>query len=270
MSLVRLIWRYKLLIVGLSLLSGALAAVLGLAAKEVFRAEVVIAEADHEGLGGSASLVGQIGGLASLAGVSIGEGSKNREAKALLRSRRLAEEFIRRYELLPVLFPNPSPDKPATVWYGVRRFKGTMLNVREDTRTEMITISMSAGNPKDAARWANSYVALANELMRKRAIEEASRNVTYLEGQIAKTNVVELQRLMYKLVENEAKTLMLANARPEYAFTTVDPAVAPELRSSPQRTLMVLFGLTLGFFAGVAAAFGHQTYRRHRQRTAEG
>jgi len=265
MSLIRLIWRYKILVAGLSLLFGVIAAVVGLVSKEIFRAEVVVTEADHEGLGGPGSLMGQIGGLASLAGVNIGEGSKNREAKALLRSRRLAEEFIKRYDLLPILFPHPTPDKPATVWHGVRRFRGKMLNVREDTRTQMITITMSAGNAKDAARYANGYVALVNELMRNRAIDEATRNVKYLKEQIEKTDVVELQRLLYKLVENEAKTLMLANARPEYAFTTVDPAVPPEERSSPQRTLMVLFGLVLGFVIGVGAAFGHDVYRRNRQ-----
>jgi uncharacterized protein involved in exopolysaccharide biosynthesis len=265
MSLIRLIWRYKVLIAASSLLFGVAAAVAGLMAKEIFRADIVVTEADHEGLGGTANLLGQIGGLASLAGVNIGEGSKNREAKAVLRSHRLAEEFIRRYQLLPILFPHPSPGKPATLWYGVRRFKKTMLNIREDTRTEMTTITLSAGNPKDAARYANGYVALANELMRSRAIDEATRNVKYLERQIEQTSVVELQRLMYKLVENETKTLMLANARPEYAFTTVDPAVPPELRSSPQRTLMVLFGLVLGFTIGVGAAFGHHLYRRNRQ-----
>jgi uncharacterized protein involved in exopolysaccharide biosynthesis len=265
MSLIRLIWRYKILVAGLSLLFGVIAAVVGLVSKEIFRAEVIVTEADHEGLGGPGSLMGQIGGLASLAGVEIGEGSRNREAKALLRSRRLAEEFIRRYDLLPVLIPHPTPDKPATVWHGVRRFKARMLNVREDTRTQMITITISAGNAKDAARYANGYIALANELMRTRAIDEATRNVKYLEAQIEKTSVVEIQRLMYKLVENETKTLMLANARPEYAFTTVDPAVPPEERSSPQRTLMVLFGLVLGFVIGVGAAFSHDVYRRNRQ-----
>lgn len=268
MGLIRLIWRYKVLIGASSLLFGAIAAVVGLMAENIFRADVVVAEAEHEGLGGSANLLGQIGGLAGLAGVNVGEGAKNREAKALLRSNRLAEEFIRRYDLLPILFPHPSKQKPATLWYGVRRFKKTMLNVREDTRTEMTTITVSAGNPKDAARYANGYIALANELIRTRAIDEASRNVKYLEGQIEKTNVVELQRLMYKLVENETKTLMLANARPEYAFTTVDPAVPPELRSSPQRTLLVLFGLVLGCMIGLGAAFGHSVYRRHRPAAA--
>jgi len=51
---------------------------------------------------------------------------------------------------------------------------------------------------------------------------------------------------MYDLIEQETKTLMLANARTEYAFTIVDPAVAPEVRIQPKRTLMALGGLVAG------------------------
>ena len=53
---------------------------------------------------------------------------------------------------------------------------------------------------------------------------DSSRNIQYLKDQIAKTDVVQLQGVMYSLVEAEMKTLMLANARSEYAFTVVDPA----------------------------------------------
>jgi uncharacterized protein involved in exopolysaccharide biosynthesis len=261
-ALISVIWQRKLLVAGITLLGAVGFAIAALTAREVFRAEVVIAVSEDEGLGGTASLMGRIGGLASLAGVNIGEGARDRESKALLRSRRLAEAFIQRYNLLPVLFPNPSPGKPATLWFGVRRLRATVLNIREDTRTQLITVTMSAGNPKDAALWANGYAALANELMRERAIGEASRNIKYLEEQIEKTNVLEMQRLMYSLVENETKTLMLANARAEYAFTTVDPATPPELRSSPQRTLMVLFGVVLGFFVGVGVACGLHFLRK--------
>jgi uncharacterized protein involved in exopolysaccharide biosynthesis len=64
-----------------------------------------------------------------------------------------------------------------------------------------------------------------------------------------------LRRVIYNLIENETKTLMLANAREEYAFAVVDPAVPPELRISPRRRVMVLVGLMLGLVLGTLAAF---------------
>jgi uncharacterized protein involved in exopolysaccharide biosynthesis len=47
---------------------------------------------------------------------------------------------------------------------------------------------------------------------------------------------------------------MLANARREYAFTVVDPAVPPELRYYPRRTAMVVIGAIAGLLLGIAAA----------------
>jgi uncharacterized protein involved in exopolysaccharide biosynthesis len=48
---------------------------------------------------------------------------------------------------------------------------------------------------------------------------------------------------------------MLANVRAEYAFTVIDPAVAPEVRVSPQRVVIV-FGCTLiGLLVGAAVAY---------------
>jgi LPS O-antigen subunit length determinant protein (WzzB/FepE family) len=67
---------------------------------------------------------------------------------------------------------------------------------------------------------------------------------------------------MYNLIETETKTLMLANARVEYAFTVVDPAVAPEIRTSPKRKLIVLSGGVLGGLFGVFAVFVINIFRQ--------
>ena len=58
---------------------------------------------------------------------------------------------------------------------------------------------------------------------------------------------------------------MLANARADYAFTVVDPAVAPELASKPKRRLMVLTGIALGIVLGALFIFGRDTVRRYQR-----
>jgi hypothetical protein len=114
-----------------------------------------------------------------------------------------------------------------------------------------------------ASRWANDFVGLANNLLRERAIQESTRNIEFLNKQLAQTTVVEIQHVMYQLIENETKNLMLAHGRLEYAFTVVDPAVPPELRFSPRRTLMVISGLFIGGFLGSLIAWARKTLRRH-------
>jgi uncharacterized protein involved in exopolysaccharide biosynthesis len=261
-SVIRWLWSHKFVLIATSLLGCGVAIMLGLRAPEIYRAETVVIEANKGGLGAS-SFMNQLGGIAGLAGINLDAGDSSHHDRALLRSRTLAATFIERNKLLPVLFPDPK-SKNATLWFGVQRFKGQMLGIREDTRTELITISMRARDPDKAAAWANAYVALANELARSTAIEESTRNIAYLRTEIAKTEVAELQRVLFQLVESESKTLMLANARPEYAFSIIDRAVRPDIRDSPQRTVMAIFGLVAGFLVGVFVIFCMGLLRRVR------
>jgi len=258
----RWLWSHRRALIVGSVLGLAVAVVWALLAPEIYRAEVVVAEANAKGMS-SGSLMGRLGGIASLAGINLEGDETGKQDRALLKSRRLAEEFIVRRKLLPILFTRASPKN--TLWFGVRRLKERMLEIKEDTRTELITVTISARDAQQAADLANGYVALANEMARTRAIEEASSNVAYLQAQIAKTEVAELQRVLYQLVESETKTLMLASARPQYAFRVIDPAVKPGMRDSPKRAVMSLMGMLIGFLLGVAFVHMRGMFARLRQ-----
>jgi uncharacterized protein involved in exopolysaccharide biosynthesis len=253
-DLIRQAWAYKHLILVVTTCCAIAALAYALVARPIYRAEVVVTEVRDVGMSGLGTLAGQLGGLASLAGVnlSIADGAE-REAQAVLRSRRLVEEFVRRNELVPLLLSNSR--KSPTIWRAVERFRKKVLMIREDRRNGTIIVAIDWSDPVVAARWANGFVVLANELNRVRALDDATRNIAFLNEQIAKTNVVGVQRVMYQLIETETKTLMLASGRTEYAFTIVDPAVPPELRTSPQRTLIVMGGALLGLLLGGFAAF---------------
>lgn len=255
------LWNYRILIASVIAVCAIVAAVVALITKPVYRADVVITEV-RDNMSGTGSLVGQLGGLASLAGVNLAANTPGRESRAFLQSRSLVEAFVKRYNLLPELYKNAK--KPPTMWLAVKKFRDNVLLVKEDTRKGTTTVSVNWTDPDTAARWANDLIALLNELLRHRAIDQAKRNIAYLNQQIAATNIVELQRVMYNLIETETKTLMLANVRVEYAFEVVDPAVAPEIRIRPKRALIVAFGVVLGFLIGAIAALSHNAIRRNK------
>jgi LPS O-antigen subunit length determinant protein (WzzB/FepE family) len=229
----RALWDFKYVIVSISSLFVLASLYIALTATPIFRADIVVAKVSDANLTGAASLANQFGGLGRLVGMNLGQGGSGREAQAVLESRRLVEEFIKRNDILNEL--SPDEGDLLTLWSAVTRFR---------------------------ARWANGFVALANELIRTRAREESERNIEYLNEQIEQTKEVGLQRVMYNLIETETQTLMLANARVEYAFTIVDPAVAPEIRISPKRKLIVLSGIALGLFFGVLAVFAINFFRQ--------
>lgn len=271
-ALVRLLWTHKVLIGIVAGVFGAVAVVMALNATPIYRAEAVVTPVAESGLGGAgSSLAGRIGGLASLAGIDLGGGGGPaiQEAMAVLESRHLVEEFLRQNGLVDVVLPPGGAT--SGLWFAVQKFRDTVVSISTDDIARTTTVTVEWKDPAVAAQWANGLVVLANELMRTRALSSSKRNIEYLEKQIAATNVVEMQRVMYDLIENETKTLMFASARVDYALRVVDPAVTPESRVRPKRKLMVLTGVALGLVLGSLFVFGRDTARRYLARDpAEG
>lgn len=255
----RAAWADRKLVVALVGAFAVLSVVVALLLPEKFRAEAAIMEATGASASSSAgAMLAQFSGLASLAGADLSRfaGDKG-HAVPILKSRYLLEEFIARNELLPVLFADDwdheakrwrEPDEPPTVWLAVRMFQESILTIREDIATGLVYVTIDWTDPVVAAAWSNGLVALANDIVRERDRTTAERNIEFLNQEIERTSVLQLQQVLYGLVETEMQTLMLANANPEYAFTVIDPAVVPEKRVFPQRILLVLVGTFIGAF----------------------
>jgi uncharacterized protein involved in exopolysaccharide biosynthesis len=257
-----IVWDHKYLVAATTVVITLLALFYALTATPIYRASVVVTEVRESGLGGESSLANQFGGLASLAGINIGENGVHPERQAVLNSRQLVREFIARKDVLPVYVRDPN--KSPSLWVAVERFRRGVLDIQEDKLKGTNTITIDWTDPAVAARWANEFVGLANELLRARAVEDSTRNVAYLNEQIEHTNSVDIQRVMYSLIEAQTKTLMLAKGRVEYAFTIVDPAVTPEVRVSPRRTLIMASGLVAGVMIGTFIAWARIRFARAR------
>jgi uncharacterized protein involved in exopolysaccharide biosynthesis len=264
-SLFWIVWGQKYLVLALALVGAGIATYLALTAVPMFKSQVTVTEVRDTGLGGTGSLMGQLGGLASIAGLNLNSNGPDTERPAVLESRGLIEAFIRRYNLAPLI--NGKTKFENSVWFAVELFRKNVFDLHEEKLKGTTTITMEWSDPAVAARWANDFVRLGNELLRDRAIQESTRNVEYLKKQLGQTNVVEMQRVMYELIESETKSLMLANGREEYAFTIVDPAVPAEVRSSPRRALMVISGFFIGGFIGSFAAWVRSIVRRRSPAT---
>jgi len=118
-------------------------------------------------------------------------------------------------------------------------------------------------DPKVAADWTNAYVALANDRLRSDAIQKSRRSIEFLEQEAGKTDVVELKQAIYRLIETQVNNAMYANVQREYAFRTIDPAVAsdPRRKVSPHRALMTLEGALAAAVLGMSWAL----WRRRRE-----
>jgi uncharacterized protein involved in exopolysaccharide biosynthesis len=210
------------------------------------------------------SVMGQLGGLASLAGAALSGGGNKDEYVEYLRSHDFTARFIEDEKLLPVLFYRKwdaqrgrwnvdDPDDIPTVSDGVELFDRGVRSVQEDRRTGLVTLTILWRDREQAAKWANLLVERVNRDLRQRAIAESEASIAYLNSELAKTSAVELRQSLFRLFENQTKTIMFARVRAQYAFKVIDPAFVPDADKfvRPKRLAMILIGALAGVMAGL-------------------
>ncbi len=234
----------------------------------MYRATTVLVPAggDKGGMGSLASSLGQLGGLASLAGVNIGSGdSQTNEALAVLRSREFTEAFIHDAQLMPELF-HARWDAANRRWKGEEKnwptlaqafkfFDKQVRAIGRDKATGLVTIDIKWRDGTLAAAWANDLVKRLNAEMRARATASTNASVGYLEKELAATSAVETRQSINHLMEAQLNQKMLANVTEEYAFRVVDRALPPDPKDvvGPGKPMMAALGLLIGVMFG---AFG--------------
>jgi uncharacterized protein involved in exopolysaccharide biosynthesis len=263
-----LLWRKRWRLIVATALSSLLSVVVVLMTKPAYRASAVLSPAatnagEMRGLGAA---LGQLGGLASLAGLNLGPSSSEvAETLAVLQSRQFLEAFIAERKLMPKLFPDqwdltnatwkgPELEHP-TPGDGFRFFNKRLLNVVQDKKTELVTISIDWSNREEAAEWANGLVDKINAEMRERAREKADASVSYLKNELNESTDVGTREAINRLIEAQVRQRMLANVTKEYAFSVVDRAAIPDLKEKvrPKPLLWILAGTLLGFMLSVGA-----------------
>ncbi|MEH6825211.1 MAG: Wzz/FepE/Etk N-terminal domain-containing protein [Motiliproteus sp.] len=273
LELWRALWQGKLLIIALTALFTVAAVVIALQMTNIYRAEALLAPVDEK-QGGLSAMANQFGGLAALAGVNLGStGGKTATAIATLKSRAFIDSVIQKHQLLvplvagtwskelgrsvidPELYDEatqtwvrkvsgPKQSKPSA-WEAYKAFK-EILSVSEDKNSGLVTVAIEWPDASQAQRWVSWLVEDINHHFKQQDVAEAERSIRYLEQQLEQTPLVAMQQVFYQLIESQTKTQMLANARDEYIFQVIDPAVVAEEKIKPKRALIVVLGTLLG------------------------
>lgn len=264
-----IIWAAKWLIIGITAAAAIISLVVALTMTEIFRAETTLAQAEQEQSSGG--LASQLGGAAALLGVNINSGSANNidTAIATLKSRQFIGRFIEENKLLVPLFAsnwNKSTQKsvidenifnpingewlrdngPPTQQEAFREFNKILTVSGPDRNTGIVTVAINWHNPVEAAEWVNQLVAALNQDVRTRDVQEANNAISYLRRQLESTQLVDMQRVFYQLIESQTRVTMLADVREEYVFQVIDPAVEPDKKSAPRRALIFVLGTMFG------------------------
>jgi len=269
------LWAGKIKIIAITAVFAVASIIYALSVPNQYKATALLAPAQSSG-GGLSGALGQLGGLASLAGVSLGggESSEGQIAQDIMKSWSYIEGFIDDNDLAVGLAAAQGWSKgsnelqindsvydtqnkqwlveneagvtgPPTSWSLFQAFS-ERLAVSEDKKSGLVSVSIEYYSPLIAKQWVDMYVESINRFMQQRQVDKVTRNIAYLQEQIGKTSIAEMQEVFYSIIEEQTKSKMLAEASPDYAFVAVGPSMVPEQKSQPKRALMCILGTLLG------------------------
>ncbi|AUW03269.1 Wzz/FepE/Etk N-terminal domain-containing protein [Vibrio campbellii] len=293
-ELIKAFWRDKWLVVAITTLFALGAVLYSLSLPNIYRTDALLTSSESSDSGNLSKMAGQLGGLAALAGVNLGasESSQTELAIQVLKSRKFVDSFVTRHDLVvplmaakgwdlnsdTLIIDDEIYDASSKTWLREPRgligkeptaqeiykyFTTQVLSISEDADTGMYMLSVKHYSPYLAKKWADWLIADINLVMRERKISEVTKNLNYLNAQLSKTAVTDMQTTFYKLIEEQTKSLMLAQVQDEFVFKVIDPAVVPEKKFEPRRALICVLGTLIGGILSVLIVLIRFSWRKN-------
>jgi hypothetical protein len=228
----------------------------------------------------------KLSGLAGIAGISLGGGGSGPEgerALARLETRSFLTNHIKEKNLKPILFAgqwddtekqwtNQEPsDRKAYKLLLSMIFVNKVSKSKTKNKAGVITLSMEWENPSNLdkiAEIANDLVSSMNSHAKQRAILEAKNSILFLQKELKRTSIVNSQTMLYSLIEQQMRNIMMANVRDEFVFTVIDPAIIPNKpESSPALKILFLVAIFGLFFSSFVAVIINSFKRQQNPNT---
>ncbi|MDP2127610.1 MAG: Wzz/FepE/Etk N-terminal domain-containing protein [Pseudohongiella sp.] len=287
-ELFEILWSEKIMIISVVFIAAVTSVFYALSLDDIYRADAIIAPASSQQ--SSSGLSNQFGGAAALFGVSLGGNSQGNtvgNALAVMTSREFITRFIERHNLIVPLFASEWDsttketlinseifDVNSQTWLAeggapslqqaVRALRGMLAVSTPNRETGIISVSIQSTNPAQASKWVNLLISDINLEFKRRDLTEASNAIAYLQSQLQATQLVEMRSVLYELIESQTRITMLADARDEYVFQVIDPAVEPDEKISPRRSLICIIWTLIGVVAALMLVFVRRGIRYYR------
>ena len=270
------LWAGSRKIIAITAVFAFVSVIYALSVSNQYKATVLLAPAQSDSSDLSGAL-GQLGGLASLAGVRIkgGESSEGQIAQEIMKSWSFIDVFIAENNISVEVYAaegwsrgsnelqidddiydaetktwliendNTGEVGPPSSWVLFQAFSERLV-VSENKKSGLVSVSIEYYSPQIAKQWLDMYVAAINAHMQQRQMEKVTNNINYLQAQIENTSIAEMREVFYTIIAEQTKNKMMTEASPEYAFVAVSPSMVPEEKSQPERAFICIIGTLLG------------------------
>lgn len=125
------------------------------------------------------------------------------------------------------------------------------LNVSQDNNNGFVSLTISHVSPYISEKWLDIIIVNINNYMREIDRIQAENSIDFLNQTANKTNINQIKEAIARLIESQIQTLMLVESNKDYVFKEIVSPIAPEKKSGPSRTTIVLFGIFIGVFIAI-------------------
>jgi LPS O-antigen subunit length determinant protein (WzzB/FepE family) len=184
-------------------------------------------------------------------------GFAGEEALTRLKTRSFLINFINEKRLKSVLF-HRQWEKKNGHWIGdeptnyeAYKMLHDMIFVDINPRNKigLVGISLKFKNPDNLIKVAeiiNDLVGSMNFHAKQREILELKNNISFLEKEMEKTDLINFQAILYSLIEKNMSNIMMVNATDEFVFKVIDPAFTPRKPEPNKVEIFIILGVIFG------------------------
>ncbi|NOU51796.1 LPS O-antigen length regulator [Pseudoalteromonas sp. JBTF-M23] len=268
------ILKYKWVVIIGTLLSAVLSVFIAINQPNLYTAKSYLVPTNSNEGGGLSKLAGQFGGLASVAGISLGgnDGNDIDAALEFMKSRGFLHTFIEKRALLPEILAlelwdqqtntyiydleqyNPEtktwvrkaqPGKSVipTPWEGYIALTKS-IDALYMKKKGLVEIKVTTVSPELSVKILQWLIEDVNEFWRKKDKDEAEEAINYLKDRASETSIAELQTVFYELIAEQTRSKLLSSIGDYHLLKPLSPIILPEEKSGPSRAIICL-GITL-------------------------
>ncbi len=285
MDILSIISQYRKFILSSTFLALIVSVLISFNVTKLYKAEVLLVPSTQE----SSSILDNYGAIGGLAGINIpgSDYQAKQEAISVLSSKIFINDFVRKNDLTKIFFPEkwdgdknewkediPNfigsiknifasnsggvgrdgllPGEPSK--WDVYEFFDDVLEINENRLNGTISISVELSDPEEASKIANDLVLSINDRLQRENNIYHQRSIGYLRQQLQDVQINNLRNVIIKIIGEHLSQLAISNAKDDYVFKVIDPAIVPEDRSYPNRIMMLLVGGFLGFLGSLIGA----------------
>ncbi len=266
LDLVKVLLKHKGFIIRFVLVVTVGTAVVSLLMTKVYESRAVITPV--EAPAAQSGLVA----MAAQFGIAGPQSSNYSEIVGLLKSDILMQKVMEKGKFYDVLFDKDDlKDMSANekMWEGIRLLKDDILEVKENKKSNIITVSAQYRAPAIAQSIASTTINELTDYMTSEAKRVANANMRHLEAEVTRAADPFVRQKIYSIIAQQIETAMMAEAKENFAFKVIDPPRVPDKKIKPKRILMVAIALVVSLFLGILLAFVREHYQRNREEWKE-